>query len=142
MNVRPDHQGIHEAVLTRNILDVHQIIQLGGSLNTVDKYGSLPLISAIKLGSIDIAHALIEAGADVLVKDGVGDSAILHACLLGDTALIEHTFNAVGTKSQSLLCDADLDLIAHSIQANKVVPILVAYGIIFPDWSTSKYKQQ
>jgi ankyrin repeat protein len=71
--------NIHAAVLADNLEVVLQHIEAQTDLNEKDAMsGSTPLITACSFGKIEIAKALIDAGADLTVKNNDGSTA-LHA---------------------------------------------------------------
>ena len=71
--------NIHEAVLSGNLEAVKQHIAAGTNINEKDAMsGSTPLISASSFGKNEIAKVLIDAGADLAIKNNDGSTA-LHA---------------------------------------------------------------
>jgi len=71
--------NIHEAVLSGNLEAVKQHIAAQTNINEKDAMsGSTPLISAASFGKNEIAKVLIDAGADLAIKNNDGSTA-LHA---------------------------------------------------------------
>jgi hypothetical protein len=71
---------IHTAVLTDNREVVKQHIKAGSNINEKDKMGgSSPLISAALFGKTEIAIMLIEAGADLNIRNNDGSTALITA---------------------------------------------------------------
>ncbi len=70
---------IQSAILANNLEIVKQHIEAGSDLNEKETMsGSTPLITAATFGHIDIAKALIDANADLDMKNNEGSTA-LHA---------------------------------------------------------------
>ena len=68
---------IQTAVITNDIAAVKQHIKAGSDINQPDPYGgSSPLISAATFGKTEIAKLLIDAGADLNVKNNDGSTAL------------------------------------------------------------------
>ena len=67
-NSQPDTL-LHQAVLKGNADRVRQLIHGGSELNQFDAYGSTPLMIAATFGRTEIANALIDAGADLNLKN-------------------------------------------------------------------------
>ena len=75
-------QDIFTAVLMGDYKAVVQHIEAGTDLNQVEpEGGSTPLITAIVFGKKDISKALIDAGADLEIKNNEGATALLVAAL-------------------------------------------------------------
>ncbi len=68
---------ISAAVISDNLEVVRQHIAAGTDIDAKDAFsGSTPLITAITFGKTDIAKALIEAGADLSLKNNDGSTAL------------------------------------------------------------------
>lgn len=68
---------IQMAVLSGNLEAVRQHIEAGTDINKKDAMsGATPLISAASFGKNDIAKALIDAGADLTLKNNDGSTAL------------------------------------------------------------------
>jgi ankyrin repeat protein len=80
-----DHRSTEELFAAVELDDYAVIISLaenGAKLNSPD-YSSLwqytPLISAVRLGSMNAIKALLAAGADINTKDKMGFTPLMHA---------------------------------------------------------------
>ena len=68
---------IHTAILSDNLEAVKQHIASGTDINTKDAMsGSTPLITAASFGKNEIAHVLLDAGADLTPKNNDGATAL------------------------------------------------------------------
>ncbi len=89
---------IHTAVITNNLEAVKQHIEAGTDLNQKDPMtGSTALITASTFGKIDIAKALIDAGAQLDVTNGDGSTALHSAAFFCRVEIVQ------------MLIDADID---------------------------------
>jgi hypothetical protein len=71
---------IHTAIINGNAEVLKQHVQAGTDLNTKDPYGgSSPLISACLLGKTELAKILMDAGADLNVRNNEGSTALITA---------------------------------------------------------------
>lgn len=69
--------NINTAVLTGNLEVVKQHIEAGTDINMKDQMsGSTPLITAVTFDKTDIAKALIDANADLTIKNNDGATAL------------------------------------------------------------------
>lgn len=66
-------------ISNNNISYIKSLIDSGVDINTQYKFGWTALSIAIICGSYDIAGMLLDAGADVTVKDDVGKTALFYA---------------------------------------------------------------
>ena len=81
--VKPPNVDIHSATLLGDLDAIEQHIKAGSDLNVKEpSVGSSPLISAAVFGKTEIARALIEAGADVNLKNSEGSTALHSAAFL------------------------------------------------------------
>jgi len=81
--VKPPNVDIHTATLLGDLDAIEQHIKAGSDLNLKEpSVGSSPLISAAVFGKTEIARALIEAGADVNLKNNEGSTALHSAAFL------------------------------------------------------------
>jgi hypothetical protein len=64
------------------------LLDYGANLNLQDWYGETALMVAVRTEHIEVAAMLIEAGADVTIKDMMSRSAldIAHSCKQGQIA--------------------------------------------------------
>jgi hypothetical protein len=88
--VKPPNVDIHTATLLGDLESIKQHIEAGSDLNEKEPaVGSTPLISASVFGKTDIARALIEAGADVNIKNNEGSTALHSAAFLCRLEIVE-----------------------------------------------------
>lgn len=81
---------IHTAVFSGNLDAVKQHIAAGSDLNVIEPLGgSSPLISAVVWNREEEALALIEAGADLDLKNKEGSTALHVAAFFGRTNIAE-----------------------------------------------------
>eukprot|EP01036_Dinobryon_divergens_P055063 gene55063-73559_t len=78
-----------EAARSGKLDTVHHFLQLGANPSIGDSTGSTPLILAAKYGHKDVVGDLIKADASLDDTDQNGYTALYHACLAGDAAMIE-----------------------------------------------------
>jgi len=88
--VKPPNMDIHAATLLGDLDAIEQHIAAGSDLNEKEPaVGSTPLISAAVFGRTEIAKALIEAGADVNLKNNEGSTALHSAAFLCRMEIVE-----------------------------------------------------
>lgn len=88
--VKPPKIDLHTAVYTNNVDAVKQHIAAGSNLNEKDPLGgSSPLISASLFGKTEIAKLLIDAGADLNVRNNDGSTALLTAAFFGRPDIVQ-----------------------------------------------------
>lgn len=88
--VKAPNMDIHTATLLGDLELIRQHIQAGSNLNEGEPtMGSTPLISASVFGKTEIARALIEAGADVNLKNNEGSTALHTAAFLCRLEIVE-----------------------------------------------------
>jgi uncharacterized protein len=88
--VKPPNMDIHMAALLGDLDAINQHIKAGSDLNVREpSVGSTPLISAAVFGKTEVAIALIEAGADVNIKNNEGSTALHSAAFLCHTEIVE-----------------------------------------------------
>ena len=76
-SIKPPQMDIHTAVVTGNLEAIRQHIAAGSDINEKDPFGgSSPLISAAVFGKTEIAKALIDAGADLNIRNNDGSTAL------------------------------------------------------------------
>ena len=86
----PPSLDIHAAALMGDLAATQQHIQAGSDLNAREAtMGSTPLITAAVFGRTEVAKALIEAGADVNLKNGEGSTALHSAAFLCRKEIVE-----------------------------------------------------
>lgn len=91
---------IHTAVISGNLEAVKQHIAAGTNINGKDAMtGSTPLISASSFGKIEIAEALIDAGANLAIKNGDGSTALHAASFFGRIEIVQLLIDANADKT-------------------------------------------
>ena len=89
-SVKPPNVDIHTATLLGDLDAIKQHIEAGSDLNAKEPtVGSSPLISAAVFGKTEIARALIEAGADVNLRNNEGSTALHSAAFLCRLEIVE-----------------------------------------------------
>ena len=92
--------NIHAAILADNIEVVRQHIAAGTDINQKDPMsGSTPLITASSFGKEKIAKVLIDAGADLSLKNNDGASALHTAAFFGRVEIVQLLLDAGADKS-------------------------------------------
>jgi len=88
--VKAPNMDIHTATLLGDLDAIKQHIAADSDLNEKEPtLGSSPLISAAVFGKTEIAKALIEAGADVNLKNNEGSTALHSAAFLCRVEIVE-----------------------------------------------------
>ena len=88
--VKAPNMDIHSATLLGDLDAIKQHIAAGTDLDEGEPtMGSTPLISAAVFGKTEIAKALIEAGADVNLKNNEGSTALHSAAFLCQVEIVE-----------------------------------------------------
>jgi fucose 4-O-acetylase-like acetyltransferase len=83
--------GLHEAVMQGNMQAIKQHINAGANLDEKDPSGgSSPLITAAVFGKMEIALALIDAGADVNFQNNEGSTPLYTAAFFCRTEIVEN----------------------------------------------------
>ncbi|MBT8313869.1 MAG: ankyrin repeat domain-containing protein [Maribacter sp.] len=91
---------IQAAILSNNIEVVKQHIEAGTDINRKDPMsGSTPLITAASFGKIKIAQALIDAGADLTLKNNDGATALHSAAFFCRVEIVQMLIDAKADKS-------------------------------------------
>lgn len=91
---------IHSAVLTGNLEAVKQHIEAGTDINKKEAMsGSTPLMSAITFNKPEIAKALINANADLSVKNNDGGTALHTAAFFGRIEFVQLLIDAKADKT-------------------------------------------
>lgn len=81
---------IHAAALMGDLEAIQQHIKAGTNLNMKESMGgSTPLITAIVFDKPEVARALIEAGADLNIKNNEGSTALHSAAFFCHTEMVE-----------------------------------------------------
>jgi hypothetical protein len=88
--VKPPNVDIHTATLLGDLDAIKQHIKAESDLNVKEPaVGSTPLISAAVFGKTEIARALIEAGAEVNLKNNEGSTPLHSAAFLCRLEIVE-----------------------------------------------------
>jgi hypothetical protein len=88
--VNPPNVDIHTATLLGDLDAIEQHIKAESDLNVKEPaVGSTPLISAAVFGKTEIARALIEAGAEVNLKNNEGSTPLHSAAFLCRLEIVE-----------------------------------------------------
>lgn len=96
--VATPEMDIHTAVLYGDLAVVKQHIEAGTNINEKEPMGgSTPLISAATFDKQEIAKALIDAGADLSIKNKDGSTALHSAAFFCRVEIVQ------------MLLDADID---------------------------------
>jgi len=92
--------NIHMAVLSGNLEVVKQHIEAGTNINEKEAMsGSTPLISAASFGKNDIAKALIDAGADLSIKNNDGATSLHTAAFFCRVEIVQMLIDAKADKT-------------------------------------------
>lgn len=91
---------LHTAVITGNLDIVKQHIKAGSDLNVIEPMGgSSPLISAATFNKPEIAAALINANADLSIKNNDGSTALHTAAFFGRVEIVQLLIDAKADKT-------------------------------------------
>ncbi|WP_439132469.1 ankyrin repeat domain-containing protein [Polaribacter sp.] len=91
---------IHAAVLTGNLEAVKQHIEAGTDINQKEAMsGSTPLMSAATFNKTEIAKALINADADLTIKNNDGGTALHTAAFFGRIEIVQLLIDAKADKT-------------------------------------------
>jgi len=92
--------NIHEAVLTGNLELVKQHIKAQTNINEKDVMsGSTPLITAATFGKNEIVKALIQANADLAIKNNDGATALHAAAFFCRIEIVQMLIDAKADKT-------------------------------------------
>ncbi|WP_142785630.1 ankyrin repeat domain-containing protein [Changchengzhania lutea] len=92
--------NINAAVLSGNLEVVKQHIKAHTDINEKEAMsGSTPLISAASFGKNDIAQALIDAGADLSIKNNDGSTALHAAAFFCRVEIVQMLIDAKADKT-------------------------------------------
>ena len=90
---------IHSAIVTGNLDLVEQHIRAGSNINKKEAMSSsTPLMTAATFNKIDIAKALIDANADLNVKNNDGSTALHIAAFFGRIEIVQLLLDANADK--------------------------------------------
>ncbi len=92
--------NINVAVLSGNLEVVKQHIEAGTDINEKDQMsGSTPLISAASFDKPEIAKVLIDANADLSLKNNDGSTALHSAAFFGRIEIVQMLIDAKADKT-------------------------------------------
>tara|TARA_R110002126_G_scaffold124451_3_gene266451 strand:+ start:29888 stop:30481 length:594 start_codon:yes stop_codon:yes gene_type:complete len=99
-SVTKPSMDIHAAVLTGNLEAVKQHIEAGSDINQKEAMsGSTPLMSAATFNKTEIAKALINADADLTIKNNDGGTALHTAAFFGRIEIVQLLIDAKADKT-------------------------------------------
>jgi len=91
---------IHTAIITGNLEAVKQHIKAGTDINEKEAMsGSTPLMSAVTFNKPEIAKALIDANADLSIKNNDGGTALHNAAFFARIEILQMLIDAKADKS-------------------------------------------
>lgn len=91
---------IHGAVISDNENAVRDYIESGGDINLKDNFsGSTPLNTAAVFGKTGIAKMLIDAGADLSIKNNDGSTPLHTAAFFGRIEIVQMLIDAHADKT-------------------------------------------
>ena len=94
------NMDIHAAVLTGNLDAIKQHIEAGSDINQKEAMsGSTPLMSAATFNKTEIAKALINANADLTIKNNDGGTALHTAAFFGRIEIVQLLIDAKADKT-------------------------------------------
>ena len=121
--VKPPRVDLFVAAIQGNLKAVEQHIAAGSDLNIREpEVGSTPLITAALFGKTEIARALIEAGAELDVKNNDGSTALMTAAVFCRTEIVQLLLENGADKTLTNNAGAT-PLIAVSVPFENVKPI-------------------
>ena len=98
--VEKPSMDIHGAIISNNIEVVKQRIKAGSDLNVIEPMsGSSPLITASTFNRVKIAKALINAKADLTIKNNDGSTALHTAAFFGRIEIVQLLMDANADKT-------------------------------------------
>lgn len=93
-------KDIHAAILSNDMASVLSYIESGADLNVKDAFsGSSPLITSATFGHEKISKALIDAGADLNVKNNDGSTALHTAAFFCRVEIVQMLIDADADKT-------------------------------------------
>ncbi len=100
VTIEKPSMDIHAAILANNLDAVKQHIKAGSNLNEKEPMsGSSPLISASTFNRVEIAKALINAKADLSIKNNDGSTALHTAAFFGRIEIVQLLIDANADKT-------------------------------------------
>jgi ankyrin repeat protein len=100
LKVEKPKMDIQAAIISDNLEIVKQHIEAGTDINRKDQMSSsTPLITAATFGKIAIAKALIDANADLDLKNNEGSTALHAAAFFGQIEIVQMLLDAGADKT-------------------------------------------
>ncbi|MCF6402882.1 ankyrin repeat domain-containing protein [Chitinophaga filiformis] len=118
---------IFEAARTNNVTALNDLLK-EGQINKKDTRGSTPLILATYYNNTAAVSALLKAGADTEIQDGMGNTALMGVCFKGYTQVAQlllengasvHTENGNGATALTF---------AATFGHNDIITLLLHHG--------------
>ncbi len=98
--INAPEMDLQSAVVSDNLAAVRQHIEAGTDLNQKDAFSSsTPLITAAAFGRNEIAKALINAGADLGLKNNDGSTALHSAAFFCRVEIVQQLIDAKADKT-------------------------------------------
>ena len=116
-----------------NVAQVRNLIAAGARLNDRDREGNTALMLAAKYGRSDIVKILLDAGADVHLKNSHGETALIHAASsIGtfDEAHLKTTVKALITGGSNLneKDEQCMTALAYAARSPAIAALLIFAG--------------
>ncbi|XP_071087784.1 serine/threonine-protein phosphatase 6 regulatory ankyrin repeat subunit B-like [Haliotis cracherodii] len=90
---------VHYASLGGNIVIVQDIVS-SSNINTRGSYGRTPVMTAASKGHKSVFDLLVSKKADLTLLDNHGNSLLHHACIGGNTAIVQHVVSPSNVNSR------------------------------------------
>lgn len=98
--VETPKMDIHSAIIAGNLDVVQQHIKAGSDINVIEPMsGSSPLITATTFNRLDIFKALLNAKADVSIKNNDGSTALHTSAFFGRVEMVQLLLDVNADKS-------------------------------------------
>jgi len=92
--------GIHDAIISGNFAVLQQHIEAKSDINLVEPMGgSTPLMTAITFHKPKMVKALIDANADLSIKNNDGGTALHNAAFFGKVEMVQQLLDAGADKT-------------------------------------------
>ncbi|WP_297095478.1 ankyrin repeat domain-containing protein [uncultured Draconibacterium sp.] len=99
-SVEKPNVDLHTAIMSGNLEAVKQHIEAGTDINKKEQMsGSTPLIAAVSFNKTAIAKALIDAGADLNLKNNDGSTALHSAAFFCHLEIVQMLIDAKADKT-------------------------------------------
>jgi ankyrin repeat protein len=98
--VEKPKMDLHAAIISGDLNVVNQHIKAGSDINAKEPMvGSTPLITACTFNKVKIAEALINAGANLTIKNNDGSTALHTAAFFGRIEIVQLLIDAKADKT-------------------------------------------